>query len=388
MNYEEYINIINLYRDKEVTREEFNNRILEITNTLTSPLKEFYVINSYFGNYYVPKDYRNYLYSNSLAILESDKIHIEDKNKIKCALINAYFSDCNYEMAETYANDLLSEFSNDVKILKDLASYYTKTRRYNLAENLYKNIINLNQNDIIMNDYESFQRVINRKQKPYLPLSEENREKYYEFMNYLGIQVEKRKKQPEKIKIDDYPVPIEHLEADFDSFVAFDVETTGIDHTMDSITEIAAIKVVNGQIVEEKEFLFQELVHPYKKRIPKNVEELTCITNEMVKDAKRIWEVFPKFVNFVGNNILLGYNCMTFDSKFLVRARRLSNLVINNEYFDVLHMARKHKEQIDSKSMTLVQVGKTLGIENSQAHRALADAITTAKIYLSLKKLK
>ena len=133
--------------------------------------------------------------------------------------------------------------------------------------------------------------------------------------------------------------------------------------------------------------MFQELVHPYKKSIPKVVENLTGISNEMVKDSKEIWEVFPEFVDFIGDNILVGYNCMTFDSKFLVRAGRLSNLIINNKYFDVMHMARKYKNIINSKNMTLVEVGKALDIENPQAHRALADAITTAKVYLKMKEM-
>lgn len=395
MNEKEYYKTIELYKNKLILREDFEKIINEITASMDSPLKEFYIINSYLYNYYyVPKDKRSYLYSNSLSILESDEISIEDKSKIKCALVSAYLADYNYEMSETYAKDLLNEFSNDVKVLRELANYYTKTRRYDLAGNIYKTIINLNETELINKDYEDYQKIISKQRNPYLPALTENREKYISFMNSLGIIVEPmvnakslRKKQPDKIKVGDYPLPIEHIQADFNSFVAFDVETTGIDHSKDAITELAAIKVVDGKIVEEKEFLFQELVHPYKKSIPKNVEMLTGITNEMVKDSKRIWEVFPEFVEFIGDNILLGYNCMTFDSKFLVRAGRISNLIIDNEYFDVLHMARKYKNILDSENMTLVQVGKALGIENPQAHRALADAITTAKVYLKILEL-
>ena len=395
MNNTKYNEVINKYKEKEITREKFEEEIMNITNNLKSPLKEFYIINSYLYNYYyVPKDKRGYLYNNSLSILESDNISIDDKNKIKCALVSAYFSDYNYEMSETYAKDLLNEFSNDTRVLRELAIYFTRTRRYDLADNIFKTVINVGEPELISKDYDDYQRIINGQKNPYLPALEENREKYTSFMSSLGIIVEpivnkksSHKKQPDKIKVGDYPTPIEHIKADFNSFVAFDVETTGIDHSKDAITELAAIKVVDGKIIEEKNFLFQELVHPYKKSIPKNVEMLTGITNEMVKDSKRIWEVFPEFVDFIGDNILLGYNCMTFDSKFLVRAGRISNLVIDNEYFDVMHVARKYKNVLNSENMTLVQVGKALGIENPQAHRALADAITTAKVYLKLIEL-
>lgn len=391
MNNEEYRKVINLYRKKEITQEEFDNKILEIVNNLASPLKEFYVICSYFDNYYsVPKDYRNYLYTNFFAIIDSDKLSNNDKSKIKCALMNAFFSDCNYVVAETCASELLNEFSNDVKILRDLANYYTKTRRYRIAENLYKIIINVGEHNLVLHDYKLLKKIINKQQKEYLPTLAENKEKYYNFMNYLGIQIEEQKKQVNSYKVNVYPTSMININADFDSFVAFDLETTGINHKRDAITEIAAIKVVNGKIIESKEFTFQELVHPYQRRIPKNVEKLTGITNEMVQDAKKIWEVLPEFVNFIGNNILLGYNCNIFDRKFLERAGEISNIEINNGYFDVLYMARQYKNsnKFFSEGLKLIQVGEALGIKNPQAHRALADAITTAKIYLALKNMK
>ena len=223
-----------------------------------------------------------------------------------------------------------------------------------------------------------------------MPSNNDNKEMYAHFLEKIGLADAKALlgvKQPEKIKVGEYPLPIEKKIPDFNSFIAFDVETTGIDHSKDSITEIAAIKVVNGEIVEKKDFIFQELVKPYKKKIPKNVEELTGITNKMVAECRNIWEVFPDFVKFIENNVLVGYNCMTFDSKFLVRAGRLSNLIINNQYFDVMHLVKKYKKSLDTENMTLVQVGKALGIENPQAHRALADAITTAKVYLKILEL-
>ena len=52
-----------------------------------------------------------------------------------------------------------------------------------------------------------------------------------------------------------------------------------------------------------------------------------------------------------------------------------------------MHLVKKYKNTLDVENMTLVQVGKSLGIENPQAHRALADAITTAKVYLKIIEL-
>ncbi len=61
-------------------------------------------------------------------------------------------------------------------------------------------------------------------------------------------------------------------------------------------------------------------------------------------------------------------------------------MIINNQYFDVMPLVKNYKHTLDTENLKLVQVEKTLGIENLQTHRALADTITTAKIYLKLIK--
>ncbi len=385
INKDEYIKTINLYKTDEITSEEFDNRIKKLTQGLPCPLREFYIINSYLNDeLVVPEDKKEFLYPNALLILESNDVSNMDKNKIKCALINAYFSDSNYEKAEKYANNLLYEFSNDIAVLKSLASYYTKTRRYDLAGNLYKIIINLDKNESIKKDHTDFERISNNKKDPYFPKTQESQKKYCDFMKSLNIDVNFTRPK-NSTRMIDYPIRKIHLDVDFDSFVAFDIETTGLSHISDSIIELAAIRVVNGKVVEEKEFLFQELVHPDKKNIPRSVERLTGITNEMVKDAKMIWEILPEFVEFIKDDILVGYNCKKFDSWFLYDAGKACNITINNQYYDAENLAEKLSGIINSTNNKLESVSKALGIENPQAHRALADAITTARVYLALK---
>ena len=388
-NYKEIIE--NYYINKSINRETFENQIDELTKQLLSPEKEFYRIYAYlYYNNFVPKNKRDYLIDNVSKISESATITDEEKNVIKCATMNASFSNGNYNLAERYAKELMRENLLTDRIKNDIANYYTKTRRYNIAKDLYNSILEID-NEVVSKDYKDFQNIVNGIKSPYLPAIPENRDKYLEFMNTLGIDTENLiksdKKQPKKIEVGQYPLPVEITNPGFLDFVAFDLETTGIDYSKDAITEIAAIKVRNGVIVEEKNFLFQELVKPYKKRIPANVEKITGITNDMVNKARNIWEVFTDFAEFIGDDILVGYNCMIFDSKFLVRAGRLSNLIINNKYFDVMKMAQKYKNVVTSKNMTLVEFGESIGIKNPQAHRALADAITTAKVYLKLLEI-
>ena len=102
-----------------------------------------------------------------------------------------------------------------------------------------------------------------------------------------------------------------------------------------------------------------------------------------------MWEVTPDFMNFVGDNVLVGFNSLHFDSKFLVRAGRYSNLIIENPHFDVQRYAENFREKlgIDDKRISLARLVEKLGIENPRAHRALADAITTARVYLKLKEM-
>ena len=85
--------------------------------------------------------------------------------------------------------------------------------------------------------------------------------------------------------------------------------------------------------------------------------------------------------------ILLGFNCMSFDSRFMTRAGRYVNDIITNPYFDVMHYASNFKDKLglSSKKVSLDELSQALDIENPRAHRALADALTTARVFLKLK---
>ena len=77
-------------------------------------------------------------------------------------------------------------------------------------------------------------------------------------------------------------------------YIAFDIETTGLDPMYDEIIEIGAIKIENGKEVE----VFNTLVKP-EYEIDEFISELTGITNEMVKESPSIDEVLPKFIDFI-----------------------------------------------------------------------------------------
>ena len=145
------------------------------------------------------------------------------------------------------------------------------------------------------------------------------------------------------------------------------------------------MKIVNGEIIEIEKFKFQELVHPYgkPKKISEEVIEITCITNEMVSDARTVQEVFNDFAEFIGDFVLVGYNNKKFDSAMLRRAGRYANVVIHNKQFDLLPVAKEMTDLADAKLNT---VANYFGIENPRVHRAYADAITTAILYMEIKQ--
>ena len=96
-------------------------------------------------------------------------------------------------------------------------------------------------------------------------------------------------------------------------FCVFDTETTGLDPGVEYMTEIGAVIVKNGEVVEE----FDTFVKPGKPITPK-ITELTGITNEMVADAPGEKEALEAFLKFAGDRILVGHNVHAFDMRFQI----------------------------------------------------------------------
>ena len=157
------------------------------------------------------------------------------------------------------------------------------------------------------------------------------------------------------------------------NYVAFDLETTGLDADNDSIIEIGALKVIDGKVCER----FIEFVKP-PMPIPRHISEITGITNEMVSNAREIQDVIRDFVVFCEDFILVGHNIL-FDYKFTKRYATLHGLTFEKRGIDTLRIARKVHKEMESKS--LGNLCEHYKIENQAAHRAYHDALATAKIY-------
>ena len=94
-------------------------------------------------------------------------------------------------------------------------------------------------------------------------------------------------------------------------YVCVDIETTGVRPKWDRIIEIGAVKVRDGRKVET----FSKLIYPGIP-IPERITDLTGITNEMIKGQDKIQQVLPEFIEFAGDDLLLGHN-IRFDYSFL-----------------------------------------------------------------------
>lgn len=157
------------------------------------------------------------------------------------------------------------------------------------------------------------------------------------------------------------------------NYVAFDLETTGLDVEKDAIIEIGALKVIDGKVTER----FMEFVKPDKPISPM-ITNITGITNEMVANARPTKDIIRDFVNFCGDYVLVGHNIM-FDYKFAKKYASECGLSFEKKGLDTLKIARKTLKQLESKS--LGSLCEHYHIINQAAHRAYHDALATAKIY-------
>ena len=156
-------------------------------------------------------------------------------------------------------------------------------------------------------------------------------------------------------------------------YVAFDLETTGLNVETDYIIEIGALKVRKGKVVQR----FMEFLKPEKPITPM-ITNITGITNEMVSNARDTQSVIRDFVEFCEDDILVGHNIM-FDYKFMKKYASQFGFPFEKKGLDTLKISRKCLCQLESKSLgTLCEHYK---IENPAAHRAYFDALSTAKIY-------
>ncbi|MBR6514231.1 MAG: PolC-type DNA polymerase III [Clostridia bacterium] len=161
-----------------------------------------------------------------------------------------------------------------------------------------------------------------------------------------------------------------------DEFVVFDLETTGLSAMYNKITEIGAVKVKGGKVIDT----FNTFVDP-EVHIPEDITRLTGITDEMVKGAPKCDAALKQFLEFCGGDILIAHNAV-FDTSFLRAAAREYKIPFENTYLDTVALSRYLNP--DLKKHTLDTLQRYYKLPDFSHHRACDDAAMLAQIFFCM----
>lgn len=161
-------------------------------------------------------------------------------------------------------------------------------------------------------------------------------------------------------------------------FVVFDLETTGAKAPPCRVTEIGAYRVKGGEVVGE----FTTLVNP-EQPIPPFISMLTGISDEMVRDAPLFGDVADRFLEFVGDSVLVAHNS-GFDMRFINHeiSRVFGKYRLANPCLCTVQLSRRLLPDILNHKLKTVAEHYSIDLVNH--HRAAADAFATAHIFINL----
>lgn len=164
------------------------------------------------------------------------------------------------------------------------------------------------------------------------------------------------------------------------TYVVFDTETTGFNAAGgDQMIEIGAVKLKDGEIIDR----FDELINP-GYHIPDHISELTCITDDMVKDSDTEEEVTKRFLSWVGACPLVAHNAK-FDISFISMAMKKYNLgEFNYTVLDTLELSHILDQAYARHSLSALVKRYNVPWEEDAHHRADYDAEGTALVFAKM----
>lgn len=158
-------------------------------------------------------------------------------------------------------------------------------------------------------------------------------------------------------------------------YVVMDIETTGLNPKSEKIIELGAARIREGKVVDT----FSAFVNPGRS-LSERIVELTGISDRDVENAPYIEEIIQDFVDFTGDDVLLGHN-LSFDYSFVKKAAVNNKLSFEKEGIDTLRIARRFLAQLESRRLGFLCEYYQIELE---AHRALNDALATHRLYQKL----
>lgn len=165
-------------------------------------------------------------------------------------------------------------------------------------------------------------------------------------------------------------------EQHLDDYTIFDIETCGVTPDMrNHIIELSAIKVRQGVVTDE----FSTLVKP-AIRIPQLITSITGISNDMVSCSPDIQVVLPEFIDFISDDVLVGYNINTFDYNIIYDvAEQYLGKIVSNDFVDIIYAARQNVTNVCNYKLS--SLCQHFNIDTEGAHRALNDCYMTKSLY-------
>ena len=163
-----------------------------------------------------------------------------------------------------------------------------------------------------------------------------------------------------------------------DEIIVFDIETTGLHKQTCKITEIGAVKIKDGKVIDR----YNTFVNP-QCPIPEEIIKLTSITNELVENERTIDVVLPEFFDFIGDSLLVAHNA-DFDTGFIRFAATELGLEFNNPYLDTVALSRFLNTNLKSHKLDVLAKHYNLG--DFDHHRACEDAEMLAMIFMKMTK--
>ena len=157
------------------------------------------------------------------------------------------------------------------------------------------------------------------------------------------------------------------------TYLAIDLEMTGLNVKTDRILEIGALRMEDGRPAGE----FSALINPHCA-VPETITDLTGITQAMADDGEELSDVLPHFLDFSGDLHLLGHN-LSFDYSLLKQAFVNARLSFERTGIDTLKLARRFLPEEQKKKLT--ELRALYAIDTGTVHRAVSDAYAAALVY-------
>ena len=169
--------------------------------------------------------------------------------------------------------------------------------------------------------------------------------------------------------------------------ICFDIETTGLDFMHgDRCIEIGAVEIIDNKITGNS---FHEYINPEGKIIPPESYMVHKISNAFLEDKPTMSVIGPKFLDFIGDSMIVAHNGLDFDFPFM--NKELGDLhlktIPREQMLDSMIIARNRLYQV--KSLSLDSLAKYFGVSltaRADAHGALIDSEILANVYLELEK--